>query len=42
MNSFSYLKLIFKEELLAIKELLVEQRWLIVVLAILMGVSSII
>ncbi|MGI9143801.1 MAG: hypothetical protein ACR2IJ_11495, partial [Fluviibacter sp.] len=37
MNSFSYLKLIFKEELLAIKELLIEQRWLIVVLVFLMG-----
>ncbi|QWD59691.1 TAXI family TRAP transporter solute-binding subunit [Polynucleobacter sp. MWH-UH35A] len=37
MNTFSYLKLIFKEELLAIKELLVEQRWLIVLLIVFLG-----
>ncbi|MFM8798812.1 MAG: TAXI family TRAP transporter solute-binding subunit [Fluviibacter sp.] len=37
MNTFSYLKLILKEELLAIKELLIEQRWLIIVLVCLLG-----
>mgnify|MGYP006270258091 CR=1 FL=1 len=33
MNTFAYLKLILNEELLAIKELLFEQRWLVLVLA---------
>lgn len=37
MNTIAYLKLIFKEELLAIKELLIEQRWLIVLLLVLMS-----
>lgn len=37
MNTFSYLKLILKEELLAIKELLIEQRWIIIVLVCLLG-----
>ena len=38
MNTFSYLKLILKEELLALKELLIEQRWLNMALVVLLGV----
>lgn len=37
MNTFAYIRLILREELLAIKELLIEQRWLNLVLVLLLG-----
>lgn len=37
MNTFAYLRLIIKEELLAVRELLIEQRWLIILLVVLLG-----
>lgn len=37
MNTFAYIRLIIKEELLAVKELLVEQRWLNLLLLVLLG-----
>ena len=37
MNTFAYIRLIIKEELLAVKELLIEQRWLNMVLLVVVG-----